>query len=491
MRLDSKLSPLTGYLIAGLILGGAVLFLVDIGFADINIFLTIAVVLLAIPVFANLLPGPKAREPADWLHPIYVFLAAYLFSFIIRPVGLALGGYTAFVVGQFRSYAVLGAFQATTGLVVLSLVCCYLGYCLVWWAHNAYLPRKQRKCPEYRLSETKYTINYSRLRLIIWVSILVTGSGLGLVLYLMVQQAGTLRMALASRLLALQGLGYPVLAVQMFPVIYICWFLCHLVSGKSLKSPMLWIGLAASSIVLLLLGGRAPLLVLFLSLLVVLHYLRPRRRNARLILVGLAFLMFVGVFGVWRSYITLTPWQAFQTYLTSIKKMGILGPIWHLGNVVTEFDALTVIVQSVPDRLPYQYGRTYLALITAPLPRKLAPNKLPSAAEILNSRLLPERWIMGTGIRPSLLGEFYMNFGCLGIVGGLVIVGWLLAILYYWFLGNRGNPLVLLFYSITAGHIPAAVRGDFTGTMISYLTFLLPSLLTLKLVMKSTKSPMR
>ena len=71
-----------------------------------------------------------------------------------------------------------------------------------------------------------------------------------------------------------------------------------------------------------------------------------------------------------------------------------------------EIRSVMDVIRGVPTILPYQWGKTYLALATSFIPRSIFPSKLPEAASVFNMAFYPKRWLAGGGgARVSMLGE--------------------------------------------------------------------------------------
>jgi oligosaccharide repeat unit polymerase len=99
----------------------------------------------------------------------------------------------------------------------------------------------------------------------------------------------------------------------------------------------------------------------------------------------------------------------------------------YVGNEM--FRELLFIRQKVPAQLDYQYGYVYYVQIVNPVPRFLWPEKPTLDTGLLMADLygdVDER----TGeahltVSPGLIGEMYLNFGWIGILGLSAFGGWL------------------------------------------------------------------
>jgi hypothetical protein len=87
---------------------------------------------------------------------------------------------------------------------------------------------------------------------------------------------------------------------------------------------------------------------------------------------------------------------------------------------------LTLIDRS--DKL--YYGTTYLALVTSPVPRQWWPDK-PGLADYMKDFSTPSRPMAEMGMIITFIGEFYMNFGYIGIAIMSCLTAYWLARIYF------------------------------------------------------------
>lgn len=88
---------------------------------------------------------------------------------------------------------------------------------------------------------------------------------------------------------------------------------------------------------------------------------------------------------------------------------------------------LLFLTSNVPDKIPYQYGKTYLAQVVNPIPRFAWTSKPRQDAGLQLAALQGQ---MNKGepkltVAPGLIGEMYWNFGWPGIVIISFGIGWL------------------------------------------------------------------
>jgi hypothetical protein len=101
------------------------------------------------------------------------------------------------------------------------------------------------------------------------------------------------------------------------------------------------------------------------------------------------------------------------------------------------FDYLTYIVAVVPEQTrTYTYGTQYLQIFTEPIPRRLWKNK-PIGPPIVFFNL--NHYGNFLGLTPSLLGDGWMSGGWLGALLTMAVAGWVLGLVYNWFIHHQGN----------------------------------------------------
>lgn len=133
------------------------------------------------------------------------------------------------------------------------------------------------------------------------------------------------------------------------------------------------------------------------------------------------------------------------------------GPISDFGQL-----AGAAMVMAPDSPLERQYGLTYLASLTFPLPRAIAPWKLPDAGEVATERLAPAYWYgAGTGFQVSAIGEGYMNFGWLGVGLAGTAFGIGLAVLSRML--RRSTAKHALLYAVLLPRVALYTRGGFAN----------------------------
>jgi oligosaccharide repeat unit polymerase len=94
-----------------------------------------------------------------------------------------------------------------------------------------------------------------------------------------------------------------------------------------------------------------------------------------------------------------------------------------------------LLVRVVPSYQPYFHGASFLNIFTQPIPRFLWPEKPKTIGEDFFAQL----WPPGTTI--PFWALFYLNFGPVGIVFGMIIWGWVSRRVYDLYRANPGDRL--------------------------------------------------
>jgi len=149
---------------------------------------------------------------------------------------------------------------------------------------------------------------------------------------------------------------------------------------------------------------------------------------------------------------------------------------WNMfyANAFFQTQVLMLMVDGMPQTLPFQLGQPYIAVLAMPIPRVWFPDKPPVGTEVFSRAFFPDLLDQGTSMPTSLVGEFYMNFGVAGVLLGGLLVGWGMRALYTWLLRRRHEPMVAPLYGLVIGTLLPWIRGDTFGPTVSFLVVALP-----------------
>lgn len=212
-----------------------------------------------------------------------------------------------------------------------------------------------------------------------------------------------------------------------------------------------WLFLVAAGIFIVLAatGDRSRALSPLLSLCVLAHYRHKRLSMIKLFIVATLMIMAAlwlqdirkRTFHGARGDFSVIPgkeyasYDIFERFLLRKRTVDFVGVMLHL----------------LPDRLEYQYGKTYLNAVFLPIPRKLWPGK-PQIDEsgLVGRALMGKRYF---GLPVGSEGIFYMNFHLAGVILGMFLFG-IFHKKVYLFLCNSGkNFWIILMYAVVIRNI--------------------------------------
>jgi len=186
------------------------------------------------------------------------------------------------------------------------------------------------------------------------------------------------------------------------------------------KRPSVWLPVVAPALVLAALGSRAMLLAFFLSLFLYRHYYVKRIGTVMQVTLLMVIVLLGAYFGI------------IQKIDQTIGKAALELPFptnvfFRLSSSYEQFETFLATVKVAP---PLQWGSTFFEdLFYTYIPRAIWPEK-PRAFGFLRAQnvVFLHYWegSRATTYPIGVVGELYLNFGYVGIFGGLLFLGALL-----------------------------------------------------------------
>ncbi|UKO94022.1 oligosaccharide repeat unit polymerase family protein [Gordonia amicalis] len=282
-----------------------------------------------------------------------------------------------------------------------------------------------------------------------------------------------------ARLTALTGSGVPFYMSFLMMVGY--WLM--LAPRSPVSSGTRWILFILTVLLLASTGWRNTVFAFVVLTLLIQHYIKPIRTpvifgaGAAAVLGAVA----VGLYRVQSS--NLTNYATYQLVASS----DYLGATRVY--LSTYFDAfarnLATVFDIVPYSMPYQHGKSFIWNFLALVPgSSLEPFdfKLKQAAG---------QGFAGGGLPPTLVGEFYVNFGTAGIFVGMMVIG-LLAAIFHAVARGTTSYILLIVGLIGSYYIFVSVRGGIGNVTLTVTWLILSTLLVSRFAMRSamhTTSP--
>ncbi len=226
-------------------------------------------------------------------------------------------------------------------------------------------------------------------------------------------------------------------------------------------------------------GSRGGILIMMLSFLIYRHYL-VKKLTLLFSFASIAFASFVVIYvGVYR-FDAFTKFDI--NYLFEMSRMIYL-------QTFSGLETLMVVISQVPSNISFYNGELIVEANLLPFtPRILFPMK--KAIYGYNSfwedfiHLITEA---KTEQFVSLPGQFYLDFGILGIVVGSFIVGLFFKTIYGYFLFNRSNRGVVFLYGLFLTIIVQTTPFGFPTTYIWLQNFIIPYIIVRYIYKNSPK----
>ena len=218
--------------------------------------------------------------------------------------------------------------------------------------------------------------------------------------------------------------------------------------------------------------GFRYILVVMIVFLVFYRYLKkneiPKLKDI-FFLILIIFLMFlvVGGIGAMRGFLR-------SGNLTNVRDVLNLETIWNeFGYNLNIYQPFYAMIVNIPKYHNYTYGFTYYLAIVQPIPRGLWHNK-PAGIPNLGSA------IFGGNPQPSesgqaypIIGDFYINFGLIGIIILMSLFGLSLKILWKYLEIYKYNNWVKIIFSLSSGYLVQLVSRGWPPQILTELFFLI------------------
>ena len=354
------------------------------------------------------------RRRFDLFEPINAFVLSTFIYFVFIPVVLLTqNAFTLF--GVDYSAAV----EQVTLLALLALFGFGMGY---YW-------RGTRSATDVLVKELDIQGSEQRRRMLRWSSVILMGFLVLVALWIVVARIplstlwifGEASYSDAWNLALGPQIGYLYGAREALPA---CLLL--LIAYRSTRRWSIATILLVILVGVFFAGSGARFRVLILVLSVVIFYFLERGKRPRLwqsvIAAFVVFYFIIGGIGFYRGYSV----EAGRLRGRAIGQDAFaLTDAWDVmvdGSQIATSTAL--LVQAVPERHPYFLGTSFLNFFTQPIPRFLWPNKPTTIGQEFFNSL----WAPGTTV--PFWAIFYLNFGPLGIVPGMMFWGWISRAIY-------------------------------------------------------------
>jgi len=202
----------------------------------------------------------------------------------------------------------------------------------------------------------------------------------------------------------------------------------------------------------------------------ILYFLRKRKFPNLMTILLFATLVFAAV------VVAL----AYRPYLhlgSSAEELASVDPLDHTVSTASqegdEFDSFLAIVDLYPDYIAYDYFSIYARIPLHPIPRFLWPDKPPLFVSSWDAFLFQSG--ISWGASESLLGDFYIQLGLLGVVIGMVFSGVLWRFFFAYLQKAPSSGFMQLMYAVALGNIPTYVVQSAISAFWKWMPLIMPS----------------
>lgn len=192
-------------------------------------------------------------------------------------------------------------------------------------------------------------------------------------------------------------------------------------------------------------GSRGGVIVPLIMVLTIIMMQRKKIVYIRVIAMGVVAIMLVGALGSFRE----ASWRVKSLEQISGKisvmdalEVGIDEFVEYKGKVA----AIYPIIAKVPNEVDLLYGKSYLAILAAPIPRKIWPKKPQECGKLASTVFYGNPL---SAIPPGSVGEAYWNFHFVGVVIVFVVWGMFLKFLADFYRTNYKERGIVALYVIT------------------------------------------
>ena len=246
-----------------------------------------------------------------------------------------------------------------------------------------------------------------------------------------------------TRVTAMQGNGILVY-LSWLGIIANCMYF-ELVLKKKGKLRFFIITSAISIMLSLILGYRSRLIIYVLIILIMYNKVK-KIKNFYVIVIAIMGVIGVALLGILRSQVS------------NIENNSLFKEILII--LDTGSTNIQYMFNYFPEKVPFQYGYTFLINVLMLLP----------GPDVDFTLWLKEKInidFAGGGITPTILGEFYINFGYIGIFIGFILLG----VLVYFLQKYYSNSEKVFFSSLLVQQFIGSVRGGLGNIEINLLVF--------------------
>lgn len=226
-------------------------------------------------------------------------------------------------------------------------------------------------------------------------------------------------------------------------------------------------------------GRRRYLFTMLLAMLVYRHYAVRRFSLKQSVLLAMIGLTLMSVWGILRAI----PTEQILTEQTWVALRGTSPErLFYAFTGSGEFSGagtwIPEIMRSIAaGELSYLHGASYLWTPLILIPRLLFPDRPPVLSQWWVNRYHPDIAARGGGMGFFFLAEAYLNFGVIGVIMFMCLMGVVYRAVYSYLKQSKDDGRVALMYGAFISWIPTALRIDFATAFKGLVEFTIAILL--------------
>jgi len=380
-----------------------------IGNPTFNYSLILTATLLLIIIFCAMSMN-NVQKRRSIISPTNLFSTFYVLLYVVMAID------ALFLQGRTNDDNFLSSLNTALVIAILGYLCFYIGFMLPMGA------RLSQVIPKigFEWKSSKLIFVSIGLMLISTISSLYTvfSSG-GLINHL--SQLATRRMLYLNRgfLIAFDDLSF----LNLY-IVFAYWL--DTKKGKLL----LFFSSLVVLFVLIIHGSRISFFVILITLLSIYIYKGNKVPFRHIILFSILISAWAVLYGAYTREILPYGGLVYGSLKSSeiVNVSSFISYLLQFWDRLSRlnFDSLSrliFVLPQVPSEINFLYGRSFLGIMTYFIPRVIFPSKPLPIGMLFTQTFYPITYSNGSGVTPSLLVDFYWNFGVLGIIIGMLCFG--------------------------------------------------------------------
>jgi hypothetical protein len=425
------------------------------------VLLTLLAIVLVLAVIARIMLGRL-----DVFDPLITFVLIWAVLFFARPVAM-------FVTGSFdvSTYHIRDGMSGMLWMALIGATGFLGAYAM---PTGRLLGRRLRPLPEIR-SEGRaksYALAIAGVGVLLFGVFIALSGGLGTLQLLMSgRQENAIVLSAASTTAYLQGA-----LVLTLPASLILFFVGF--TRKSVVAVVLGILVALAGLVVTGPSGIRGWILPYVAAPFILFYLVRSKRPGFLLVLTLLLVGFGanGFIAQARESATRQTTSFGQLLSENFTQLGNAWDRFVLGGDTEMPNLLALEVLKVPSSIPFQNGAATGEVFLQPVPRQLWPAKPRSGDELLTQQLFVDPRLNTASRQYTPMANFYLDFGFVGVLIGMGLLGLGARVLYEYMRANLTNGSVQLLYAATLPFLFPLLRGSINDAA-GRLVFIVPPLL--------------